>query len=88
MQTGYCFGTESDPVSNMKRGISMKKLICVLLVIVALTSLLAGCVSYFECDLCGEEKFGVKHTDEVMGIEVEYCDECKEALDSLGGLLK
>ena len=45
----------------------MKKLICVLLIVVVMTSLLAGCIGAFKCDGCGEDKFGIMHKEEVMG---------------------
>ena len=61
----------------------MKKLVCVLLCICLLAALFAGCIAYFECDLCGEETFGIKHTGELMGEEVEYCDDCKEDMEEL-----
>lgn len=60
----------------------MKKLICVLLLIVVLASLLAGC-GKFECDLCGEEKTGKQHKEEIAGEELVICDDCYETLEDL-----
>ena len=61
----------------------MKKLICVLLSICLLAALFSGCIAKFKCDLCGEEKFGTKYTEELMGEAYEYCSDCKEDLDEL-----
>ena len=61
----------------------MKKLICILLIAVVLTSLLAGCIGAFTCDFCNKEKFGVMHKEDVLGTKITYCDDCKAALDEL-----
>ncbi|MBE6959711.1 MAG: hypothetical protein E7448_03185 [Ruminococcaceae bacterium] len=63
----------------------MKKLICILLIIVVLTSLLTGCIGFYTCDFCREEKFGIMHKEDVLGTEITYCDDCKETLDWLRG---
>ena len=63
----------------------MKKLLCILLIVVVLSTLLAGCnIGYFECDLCGEETFGVKHEETILGTDITYCDECHEKLEEWG----
>lgn len=62
----------------------MKKLICVLLLIVVLATLFVAC-GKFTCDLCGEEKTGKRYTEEVWGEEVTYCDDCYQALKSFVG---
>ena len=59
----------------------MKKLFALALVIVTMTTLLTGCIGIFECDLCKETKFGVKHEGEILGEEFTYCADCKEELD-------
>ena len=60
----------------------MKKLICVLLLVAIAVSVLTAC-SKFECDLCGEEKFGKKHESEFLGKEIDICDDCYEDLEDL-----
>ena len=60
----------------------MKKIICVLLLVVVVASLLTAC-GKFECDLCGEEKTGKKYTEKVLGQEVTYCKDCYEGLKEL-----
>ena len=66
----------------------MKKLLCILLILVAMTSLLAGCIGAFTCDLCGEDKFGIMHKGEIMGGEITYCDDCKEEIEKWEDMLK
>jgi ribosome-binding protein aMBF1 (putative translation factor) len=34
--------------------------------------------------LCGEEKSGKKHEEEVMGQDVVICDDCYDELEDLG----
>lgn len=65
----------------------MKKLICVLLIVVVMTSLLAGCIGAFKCDGCGEDKFGIMHKEEVMGEEFTFCDDCHKELEELKDML-
>ena len=48
----------------------MKKMICVMLLVVSLSSLLTGC---FTCDACGDSKL-ITSKNEAFGIEV--CDDC------------
>ena len=60
----------------------MKKLICILLVVVMMATMLTAC-GKFKCDLCGEEKSGKKYTGEVLGEEVEYCKDCREDLEDI-----
>lgn len=63
----------------------MKKLICVMLMLVVLGSMLAGC---FTCDLCEESKLVTgKNSETVFGQEINYCDECKEKLEDLAASL-
>ena len=68
----------------------MKKLICVLLLVVMMTSLLAGCIGSFTCDVCGEDKFGIYTEEEILGEKITYCSDCKdevqEVKDMLGSL--
>ena len=61
----------------------MKKVICVLLLVVMLLTMFTGCVGKFKCDLCREEKFGFKNEGEVLGMTITYCNECKENLNEL-----
>ena len=60
----------------------MKKLICILLLVVVLASLFTAC-GKFDCDLCGEEKTGKKHKEELYGESVVICDDCYDALETL-----
>ncbi len=55
----------------------MKKIIALALAALLSVFCLAGC-GKFECDLCGEEKSGKKHTTTVFGEEVTICDDCYE----------
>ena len=66
----------------------MKKLVCVLLCVCLLAALFSGCIASFECYFCGEDKFGIKHTGEFLGKEVEYCSDCKEELEELEAMFK
>lgn len=59
----------------------MKKLICIMLVIVALATCLVGCGS-FTCDLCQKESDGEKHELEILGETVTYCDDCYKIADT------
>ena len=63
----------------------MKKFVALLLVTVLMATMLCACSS-FECDLCGEEKFGTKHTVELLGAEITYCSDCEEDLEDLGNM--
>ena len=65
----------------------MKRLICVFLLVVMLASLLTAC-GKFECDLCGEEKSGKKHKEELLGEEVVICNDCYKELEELADGLK
>ena len=57
----------------------MKKLICVMLMVVVLGSMLAGC---FTCDFCEESKLITsKNSETYEGQEFVYCDDCKEELE-------
>ena len=61
----------------------MKKVICIVLLVVMMLTMFTGCVGKFECDLCGEEKVGVKNETSVLGIDVTYCNDCKKGLEEL-----
>ena len=65
----------------------MKKLICVALLIIAMASMLTAC-GKFTCDICGKEKSGKKHTDELLGQEIVYCDDCHKGLSDLADAFK
>lgn len=65
----------------------MKKLISLIALFATLTVLLCGC-GKFECDLCGEEKSGKKYEGELMGEEVVYCKDCREALEELAEMFE
>ena len=61
----------------------MKKMACVLALVLMLVMMLTGCVGKFKCALCGEEKFGVKNEKEAFGVTVTYCNDCKDSLNDL-----
>lgn len=60
----------------------MKRKIAALLAMVVLAMTLAGC-GKFTCDLCGEEKTGKQHTNEVFGT---ICDDCYKELKELASM--
>ena len=62
----------------------MKKVIALVLALVALVATLASCGGKFTCDLCGEEKSGKQHTESILGQEIVYCDDCYEELEEIG----
>lgn len=64
----------------------MKRVICVLLLVVMLATLLTAC-GKFQCDLCGEEKTGKKYEEEVLGQPVTYCKDCYEDLEDIADAL-
>ena len=61
----------------------MKKILCSVLVLLSVLFVLTSC-GKFTCDLCGEEKSGKKHEEEVMGQDVVTCDDCYDELEDLG----
>ena len=63
----------------------MKKIICVVLLVALMATLLTAC-GVFECDLCGENKFGIKHEESLFGETITYCDDCKEDLEDLNNM--
>ncbi len=73
-----------------RKDIIMKRMITFALAVIAIFSTLvfAGCGEPFTCDLCGEEKTGKKHTEELLGQEITYCDECYKGLEELGQLFE
>ena len=65
----------------------MKKKMAVLLLVSLAAMALTAC-SKFECDLCGEEKTGVKRKAEVFGEEIEFCEDCYEEVKELQDAFK
>lgn len=59
----------------------MKKVICILLIIIVLVSMLTGCIDAFTCDFCGIE--GFMNQEDILGTKITYCDNCKRYLDEL-----
>ena len=59
----------------------MKKIAFLMALVMLLSVLLCGCVGFFECDLCGEEKFGRKYEETIWGETIVYCSDCKEELE-------
>lgn len=62
----------------------MKKIVALLVLAMLVLTLFASCGKPFTCDLCGEEKTGKKYTKEILGAELDYCNECKKELDNVG----
>ena len=60
----------------------MKKLICVVLLVVVIATMLTAC-GKFKCDLCGEEKSGKKYERELFGQEIDICKDCYKDLEEL-----
>ena len=66
----------------------MKKIIGIASAAVVLMAMLTACgIGVFECDLCGETKAGVKNEAGMFGKTIVYCSDCKNDLETLGGLL-
>lgn len=65
---------------------TMKKIIIAILALSALVVGMTAC-GKFTCDLCGEEKTGKKHTEEFLGEELVYCNECYEGMEDVGDAL-
>lgn len=63
----------------------MKKRIQFAAVLVLLITMLCGC-SKFTCDMCDEEKTGVKHSVDFFGQELVICDDCMDGLEALGNM--
>ncbi len=65
----------------------MKKMKLVALVgaMVMATLALAGCGKEVTCDACGQTKSG--DTYEILGMEVDYCDDCYEKIEAAADLL-
>ena len=63
-----------------------KKLLVVAATVAVLVMGITGCKKETECSSCGE----VKKCDsyEILGEELWLCDDCYEALEALGSLLK
>ena len=65
----------------------MKKMISVLVLVVALATMLTAC-GKFDCGLCGEKKSGKKYQREILGQKVEICKDCNKGLEELSDALK
>jgi hypothetical protein len=61
-------------------GFDMKRIISLLLVVVAMVCMLTAC-SKFECAMCEKEVSGKKHEAIKLGEKVEVCDKCYEAYE-------
>ena len=60
----------------------MKRRVSLLIMVFFIMTALAGC-GKFICGLCGEEKSGNNHKTELLGVEIEICNDCYEELDNL-----
>ena len=64
----------------------MKKIICVLVLVVCFASLLTGC---YTCDICHENKVIFdRNKEEVFGNTYYYCNDCEDKLEEVGEALK
>lgn len=59
----------------------MKKLALVLVLLLTVVTLVS--CGKFTCDLCGEEKSGKQHKEEILGEEIVYCQDCYDDLEEL-----
>lgn len=60
----------------------MKKKIVVAIVTVVMALSMVACGS-FTCDLCGQEKSGKSHKQNIFGEEIVICNDCVEGVSSL-----
>lgn len=58
----------------------MKRLITVLCLVIAMTTLLTAC-GKFTCDECEKETKGEKYEVNPFGEEMTVCEECKEKFE-------
>lgn len=59
----------------------MKKIIALVLAVLTLALVFASCGKEFKCDSCGETVKGKQYVEEIFGVEVEICKDCKKNLD-------
>lgn len=62
------------------------KLVALLGAAVMATMALAGCGKEVTCAMCGQTKTG--DTYEILGQEIDYCDDCYEIIEGAADLLK
>ena len=65
----------------------MKKIVLAMLIVASLLATMTSC-GKFTCDICGDEKSGKKHKEEVFGEEVVICKDCYEDMEDLADLFK
>ncbi len=63
----------------------MKRIICLMLVVLSVVTLLAACSKdeTFTCDYCGKEVTGKKNVITYEGESGSFCDDCKEEVEAL-----
>ncbi len=63
----------------------MKKIICLLLVVLTMCTLIAACSKNetFTCDVCGKTVTGHKNTATIEGETGVYCDDCKDEVEAM-----
>lgn len=60
-----------------------KKVFGVIAIAIITTAIFAGCTHSFTCGLCGKSVNESGHKYEILGQEVEICDDCYNGLKSL-----
>ena len=65
----------------------MKKIISVLVLVVAMGTMLTAC-GKFTCDSCGEKKSGKKYTIDIFGEELDVCSDCNDEFNEGMGELE
>lgn len=63
---------------------SLAKRVAAVVMLMALMLTLTAC-GKFTCDICGQEKGGKKHENDMLGEKIVMCDDCFKELAALGG---
>lgn len=59
-----------------------KAVICSVILASLMALALTACSHTFKCGLCGEEKTEAGHKTNILGQEVEICDDCYNGLNA------
>ena len=66
----------------------MKKVLCLIMTVIAMATMFTGCGSKFTCDLCDETKSGKKYEIELMGDEFVYCKDCYKNMKQIANMFQ